>query len=75
MDDYDAGYTAGRKRAFHLVGDLADFYENNIVCGEDWPDDEKVDFKEKLKAQVNACRYAQHVIKTDKWSEEEEYPW
>ncbi len=33
MDDYDAGFLAGRKKAYELVGELAEFYRDNIDCG------------------------------------------
>tara|TARA_Y100000310_G_C20259679_1_gene613045 strand:- start:299 stop:526 length:228 start_codon:yes stop_codon:yes gene_type:complete len=75
MDDYDAGTVNGLKLAFELVGKLAKVYEDGIDCGEDWPEEEKTTFKKELQAQVNACRYAQHVIRKGVWEEEEELPW
>ena len=50
----DLAYEAGLKKAFELVGQLADFYRDNIDCGEDWPEEEKKAFKKELQAQVNA---------------------
>lgn len=75
MDDYDAGFIAGRKKAYELVGELAVFYRDNIDCGDDWPEDEKIAFKKELQAQVNACRYAQYVIQRGTFDEEDELPW
>ena len=79
MDDYTYGFTAcfveGNKKAFDLLGQIDDFYENNIVCGEDWPEDEIKKFKGEIKAQVNACKYAQVVIQNGKLEDEEELPW
>ena len=73
--DWYEGYENGLKKAFVLVGQLAEFYRDNIDCGEDWPEDEKIAFKKELQAQVNACRYAQHVIRKGTWDEEDELPW
>ena len=75
MDDHDAGYIAGLQRAFELVGKLAEMYKDGIECGVEWPEAEKVTFKKELQAQVNACRYAQHVIQRGVWEEERELPW
>jgi hypothetical protein len=75
MDNYDAGHLDGLKLAYALVGKLADFYKNNIVCGDDWPDEEKREFFRIKKGQENACRYAQHVIRTGTFRDEEELPW
>lgn len=75
MNDHDAGIEAGRKRAHDLVGELADFYANNIGIDEKASDEEKVEHKMKCQAQANACRYAQHVIRVNSFREEEELPW
>ena len=94
MDDYDAGFEAGKydlnrivalkedlayeaglKKAFELIGQLADFYRDNIDCGDDWPEEEKKAFAKEKQAQVNACKYAQHVIRKGVWDEEDELPW
>ena len=73
--DWYEGYENGMKKAWELVGELAVFYRDNIDCGDDWPVDEKVAFKKELQAQVNACRYAQHVIKSGTFDEKDELPW
>ena len=94
MDDYDAGFEAGKhdlnrivalkedlayeaglKKAYELVGQLANFYKDNIVCGDDWPDRRKKAFKKERQAQVNACKYAQHVIQEGVWDDEEDECW
>ncbi len=75
MDDHDAGFEAGLKKAYELVGELAIFYRDNIECGDDWPEEEKISFKKELQAQVNACRYAQYVIQKGTLDEEDELPW
>ena len=75
MDDFDAGLLEGRKHAWDLVGELADFYKNEIVCGDDWPEEEKEAFKKEIQAQVNALQYARHVIKVGSFDEEMEFPW
>ena len=41
MNDHDAGIEAGRKRAHDLVGELADFYANNISIDERASDEQK----------------------------------
>ena len=71
----DLAYEKGLKKAYELVGELAEFYRDNIDCGDDWPEDEKIAFKKELQAQVNACRYAQYVIQRGKFNEEDELPW
>jgi len=73
--DWYEGYENGMKRAFELVGELAVFYRDNVVCGDDWPDEEKVDFNKEIKANINTCRYAQHVIRTGHFNEKDELPW
>ena len=73
--DWYEGYENGLKKAFVLVGELADFYRDNIVCGEDWPEEEKREFQKMKKAQENACRYAQVIIRKGEFKDEEELPW
>lgn len=75
MDEEDAGYIAGLKKAFALVGELADFYRDNIVCGDDWSEEEQREFRLVKKAQENACRYAQVIIRKGEFESEEELPW
>ena len=75
IDDYDAGFQAGLEKAYDLIGKLAVFYRDNIVCGDDWPDEEKKSFNRELKAQVNACRYAQYVIQSGEFDEEDDTVW
>ena len=72
---YNKGFEEGRKRAFDLVGELADFYKNNIGIDESVSEEEKAIFKKGLQHQVNACRYAQHVIRKNEFGGEEELPW
>jgi hypothetical protein len=75
MNDHDAGVEAGRARAHALVGELAEFYANNTgIINERASDEEKVEHQKIRKAQENACRYAQYVIKINKVREEEESP-
>jgi len=68
----DLAYKRGLEKAFDLVGQLADFYKNNIVCGDDWSEEEKAIFKKEIQAQVNACKYAQVVIQQGEYKDEEE---
>ena len=75
MDDNDAGYIAGLQKAHELVGKLAYCYGNEIGIDENASDDEKTLHNRICKAQENACKYAQHVIRCGKWTEEEELPW
>ena len=76
--DYDRGYNkgfeAGRKRAFELIGELADFYENGIGIDEDASDEEKKEHKRDCQLQTNACRYAQVVIRNNSFGDED-LPW
>jgi len=78
-DDYHAGYVSGLKKAYALVGLLADYYANKVVCEDDLPAHYTVElkrkaFEEQREAQVNACKYAQHVIRAGERNEEEERP-
>lgn len=75
MDDYDAGVIAGMKLSFELVGKLAHCYGNEIAIDKSASDIEKEQHKKICKAQENACRYAQHVIRVGEWKNEEELPW
>ena len=71
---YDKGYEAGRRRAFELVGQLGDFYEKGVGISKNAPDEEKRLHENSRRNQVNACRYAQHVIRKNSFGEED-LPW
>ena len=71
---YNKGYEAGRKRAFELIGELAEFYEHEVGIDEDASDEEKRLHENSRRNQVNACRYAQHVIRKNSFGEED-LPW
>ena len=71
---YNKGFEAGRKRAFELIGELADFYENGIGIDEDASDKEKKQHERDCKLQTNACRYAQIVIRNNSFGDED-LPW
>lgn len=71
---YDKGYEEGRKRAFHLLGELADFYEHGCGIAEDASDEEKLLDKNSRTSQVNACRYAQIVIRQNDFTDAD-LPW
>ena len=71
---YNKGYEAGRKRAFELVGELAEFYDNGVGIDEDASDEEKLLDKNSRTSQVNACRYAQKVIRQDNFTDAD-LPW
>ena len=71
---YNTGFEAGRKRAFELIGELADFYENGIGIDEDASDEEKKEHKRDCQLQTNACRYAQVVIRNNSFGDED-LPW
>ena len=66
---YNKGYEAGRKRAFELIGELADFYEHGCGIAEDASDEEKLLDKNSRTSQVNACRYAQIVIRQNDFTD------
>lgn len=68
----DEGFTSGLKRAFELVGELGDFYDNQVIV--DAPPEELRQHARDRKQQVNACRYAQHVIRKNSFGEED-LPW
>ena len=70
----DEGFINGLKRAFELVGELADFYDNNIGIVESASDAEKKQHEMDCKKQANACRYAQHVIRSNNFGDED-LPW
>jgi len=72
MDEEDAGYIDGLKKAYELVGNLADFYKNQK---ETYGGDHTCGTWKEFQGQENACRYAQHVIRKGEWNEEEELPW
>jgi hypothetical protein len=71
---YNKGYEAGRKRAFELIGELADFYEHGCGIAEDASDEEKLLDKNSRTSQVNACRYAQIVIRQNDFTDAD-LPW
>mgnify|MGYP001170387668 FL=1 len=71
---YNKGFEEGRKRAFELVGELADFYEVGIGIDEDASDKEKKEHERDCKLQTNACRYAQVVIRNNSFGDED-LPW
>ena len=75
MDEEDAGYVAGLKKAHELVGKLAHCYGNEIAVDSNASDEEKAIHERICKAQENACKYAQHVIRVGEWKDEEELPW
>ena len=71
---YNKGFISGLKRAFELVGQLGDFYENKVGISENTTDEEKRLHENSRRNQVNACRYAQHVIRKNSFGEED-LPW
>ena len=71
---YNKGFVSGLKRAFELVGQLGDFYEDGLGVSENATDEEKRLHENSKKNQVNACRYAQHVIRKNSFGEED-LPW
>lgn len=71
---YSKGFVSGLKRAFELVGQLGDFYENGVDVSENATDEEKRLHENSRKSQANACRYAQHVIRKNSFGEED-LPW
>ena len=71
---YNKGFEQGRKRAFELIGELADFYENGIGIDENASDEEKKEHKRDCQLQTNACRYAQVVIRNNDFGDED-LPW
>ena len=71
---YNKGFVNGLKRAFELVGELGNFYENGLTISENATEQEKELHKNSNKNKVNACRYAQHVIRKNSFGEED-LPW
>ncbi|RPG65061.1 MAG: hypothetical protein CBC02_008220 [Flavobacteriaceae bacterium TMED42] len=71
---YNKGFEEGRKRAFDLLGELADFYEHGYGIDEDASDEEKLLDKNSRTSQVNACRYAQIVIRQNDFTDAD-LPW
>ena len=71
---YNKGFISGLKRAFELVGQLGDFYEDGVSVSESATDEEKRLHENSRRNQVNACRYAQHVIRKNSFGEED-LPW
>ena len=71
---YNKGFVSGLKRAFELVGKLGDFYEDGVRVSENVTDEEKRLHENSRRNQVNACRYAQHVIRKNSFGEED-LPW
>ena len=71
---YNKGFVSGLKRAFELIGQLGDFYEDGVGVSENATDEEKRLHENSRRNQVNACRYAQHVIRKNSFGEED-LPW
>ena len=71
---YNKGFVSGLKRAFELVGQLGDFYEDGVSISESATDEEKRLHENSRRNQVNACRYAQYVIRKNSFGEED-LPW
>ena len=71
---YNKGFISGLKRAFELVGQLGDFYEDGVGISENATDEQKRLHENSRRNQVNACRYAQHVIRKNSFGEED-LPW
>ena len=71
---YNKGFVSGLKRAFELVGQLGDFYEDGFSISENATDEEKRLHENSRRNQVNACRYAQHVIRKNSFGDED-LPW
>ena len=71
---YNKGFISGLKRAFELVGQLGDFYEDGVSISENATDEEKRLHENSRRNQVNACRYAQLVIRKNSFGEED-LPW
>ena len=71
---YNKGFVSGLKRAFELVGQLGDFYKDGVSISESATDEEKRLHENSRKNQVNACRYAQHVIRKNSFGEDD-LPW
>jgi len=68
------GFVSGLKRAFELVGELGDFYENAVLVNENASNEEKRLYENSYRGRVNACRYAQHVIRKNSFGDED-LPW
>jgi len=68
----DKGFINGLKRAFELVEQLGDFYDNQVIV--DAPPEELRQHARDRKQQANACRYAQHVIRKNDFNNED-LPW
>ena len=71
---YNKGFVSGLKRAFELVGQLAEFYENGLKVSEELSEEEKRLHENSNRGRANACRYAQHVIRKNSFGEED-LPW
>ena len=71
---YDIGFEDGLKRAFELVGDLAEFYETRCKVSNEASEEEKRLHENANRGRANACRYAQHVIRKNSFGEED-LPW
>jgi len=72
---YNKGFEAGCRRAFELIGELADFYENGVGIDEDTSsEEEKREHKRDRQLQTNACRYAQVVIRQNDFTDAD-LPW
>ncbi len=58
---YNSGYEAGRKRAWDLMGELADYYKRQAAAGH-FMDEEDAGV---AAGRYQAALYAQMVIKQD----------
>jgi hypothetical protein len=70
----DNGFVEGLKRAFDLVGELGDFYESGMIVSDKLSDEQKKLHENSNRGRVNACRYAQLVIRKNSFGEED-LPW
>jgi len=70
----DEGFVNGLKRAFELVGKLGDFYEGKMSVADNVSKEEKRLHQNSNRGRVNACRYAQHIIRKNSFGEED-LPW
>lgn len=64
---YQAGVKDGMKRAWTLVGELRDFYRDEIDITSEASKEEKLRFKRDIQAQVNALNFARVVIQDGKF--------
>lgn len=67
---YNRGFDAGMKRAWSLLGELAEFYKNNIIPHRDSSQEEKKRFGEDIQKQVNALHYGRFIIQKGSMGDE-----